>query len=91
MFLTKKVLNRFFLSQESSCQVAEYRTDYMFHGHSIVYTLRVAAATREDDGTYACEGAELPKASEIVHVNSSASRLGGGSGMMMMMLVLFAH
>ncbi|KAI6220085.1 hypothetical protein M3Y99_01620100 [Aphelenchoides fujianensis] len=51
----------------------KYTTSYKIHGKTIVYTLRVADATSEDNGTYACQSDELPVAAEMVHVNSGTS------------------
>ncbi|KAI6188651.1 hypothetical protein M3Y98_00377200 [Aphelenchoides besseyi] len=50
----------------------KYTTTYKIHGKTIIYTLRIADATSEDNGSYACQGDDLPEASEIVSVNLAA-------------------
>ncbi|KAH7731585.1 von Willebrand factor type A domain containing protein [Aphelenchoides avenae] len=48
----------------------KYQTNYKMSRNAIVYTLRIADVSSQDDGLYACEGEELPRSAQMVHVNS---------------------
>jgi len=77
----------------------KYFTDFKIaNSGALVYTLRIADVSPKDDGLYACEGDDLTRSAQMVHVNSeypgslnSASYIGRFSPLTLILLSLFLH
>jgi hypothetical protein len=52
----------------------KYKTDFKLMDKTIVYMLTVLDPTKDDDGSYECQGENLVTSAEMVHVNSGLAQ-----------------
>uniref|UniRef100_A0A7E4VMY0 Ig-like domain-containing protein n=1 Tax=Panagrellus redivivus TaxID=6233 RepID=A0A7E4VMY0_PANRE len=67
----------------------KYQSDYQIQDHQITYQLRINSVSHIDDGLYACEGESVPRASQMVRLNSNGATRPNSITTLSLLILLF--